>query len=394
MRLTKNSRLRPWNLIACAAMATMLLIASCGEAAEVAEEVVEAPPASSLSVVASPELLKEMAIGSPRMTAVTGRLQVAGRVEANESRQARISSPVGGSITRLEVVEGQNVKKGDLIAVVRSTALADSQLSCLKAVSQLQLARRGVERAERLLEAGVIGSAELQRRQADVSLAEAEYSSARDQLRVLGMSEAAIQQLERSRTVNAVTEIFATISGTVMERPVTPGQIVQPAGEICVIADLSQVWLVADVPEQSAGTLTAGKAVEAEIAALPEDRIVGKLSFVSAIVNPETRTVLARMDLANPDYRFKPAMLANMTLQDLAETQMVVPATAVVREKDQEYVFLQIGPNSFLLHKVDLGAEYGNVRVVLHGLQKEDTVVLDGAFHLNNERKRLALQGS
>lgn len=394
MRPTKSSRMRQWKAVACVAVAMLMITASCGDVAEVAEEVVEVPPVNSLSVVAAPELLKQLEIGGPRMTAVTGRLQVAGRVEANESRQARISTPVGGSITRLEVVEGQNVNKGDLVAVIRSTALADSQLSYLKAASQRQLSRRAVERAERLLEAGVIGSAELQRRQADLSLAEAEYSSARDQLRVLGMSEASIQQLEKSRTVNAVTEIFATISGTVMERPVTPGQIVQPAAEICVIADLSQVWLVADVPEQSAGTLTAGKAVEAKIAALPEDRIVGKLSFVSAIVNPETRTVLARMDLANPDRRFKPAMLATMTLQDLAETQMVVPATAVVREKDQEYVFLQIGPNSFLLHKVELGAEYGNVRVVLNGLQKEDILVLDGAFHLNNERKRLALQGS
>jgi cobalt-zinc-cadmium efflux system membrane fusion protein len=379
---------------ALALLSLLLLSVSCGDVKEVPKEVAKVAPVSALSVVAMPDLLKELRIGNPRMTAVTGRLQVAGRVEANESRQARISSPVGGSITRLEVVEGQNVKKGDLIAVVRSTALADAQLSFLKASSQRQLVQRAVERADRLLEAGVIGSAELQRRQADVSLAEAEYSSARDQLRVLGMSEAAIQALERSRTVNAVTEIYATISGTVMERHVTPGQILQAAEEICVIADLSQVWLVADVPEQSAGNLTVGKAVEAEIAALPGERVFGKLSFVSAIVNPETRTVLARMDLPNPDRRFKPSMLATMTLQDLAETQMVVPDTAVVRENNQEYVFLQIGPNSFVLHKVELGSEYGSVRVVTSGLQKDDNIVLDGAFHLNNERKRLAMQGS
>lgn len=394
MITTRYIPITPHRFRALALLSFVLLSVSCGDVEEVPKEVASAAPVSALSVVAMPDLLKELRIGNPRMTAVTGRLQVAGRVEANESRQARISSPVGGTITRLEVVEGQNVKKGDLIAVVRSTALADAQLNFLKASSQRQLVQRAVERAERLLEAGVIGSAELQRRQADVSLAEAEYSSARDQLRVLGMSEAAIQALERSRTVNAVTEIYATISGTVMERHVTPGQILQAAEEICVIADLSQVWLVADVPEQSAGNLTAGKAVEAEIAALPGERLFGTLSFVSAIVNPETRTVLARMDLPNPDRRFKPSMLATMTLQDLAETQMVVPDTAVVRENNQEYVFLQIGPNSFVLHKVELGSEYGSVRVVTSGLQKDDNIVLDGAFHLNNERKRMALQGS
>ncbi len=251
-----------------------------------------------------------------------------------------------------------------------------------------------MERAKLLVEAGVIGSAELQRREADLQQAEAEFSSERDQLRVLGMSDDRVEQLLATRSVNAVTEIFANISGTVMDRPVTPGQIIQPAGEICTLADLSQVWLVADVPEQSAGQLAAGKLVEAEIAALPDRRIAGKLSFVSAIVSPETRTVRARMDLKNTDGLYKPSMLASLTLQDLAETQLVVPSTAVVRENNEDFVFLRISENSFLLHRVLLGSEFGSVRVVEDGLSPEDVIVVDGAFHLNNERKQQALQGS
>jgi cobalt-zinc-cadmium efflux system membrane fusion protein len=379
-------------------MGTILaaLLFSTGCAAEKVGEATTAKAATNdtRTVFAAHDLLEDLRVGNPRRTAVTGQLQVSGRVEADETRQARISSPVAGRITRLEIVEGQTVKRGDLIAIVRSTELAESQLHFLKANSQRDLARRSVERARLLVDAGVIGSAELQRREADLLQAEAEFSSERDQLRVLGMSDERVEELLRTRTVNAVTEIFAPISGTVMERAVTPGQVVQPAGEICILADLSQVWLVADVPEQSAGQLAAGKTVEAQIAAFADRKIVGKLSFVSAIVNPETRTVRARMDLRNEGGLFKPSMLASLTLQDLAETQLVIPSTAVVRENNEDFVFLRISNDSFLLHKVLLGGEFGAVRVVEDGLDTTDVIVLDGAFHLNNERKQQALQGS
>jgi len=347
-----------------------------------------------MSITPEPELLQQLEIGEPKLTSVTGSLRVTGRVEADESRLARVSSPVTGRITDLEVVEGQVVKRGQLIAVIRSTELSTSQSGYLQVLTQLDLSKKAVERAQRLLEAGVIGEAELQRREGELSQVSAEYSASRDQLRVLGMSDDAVAHLEQTRVVDAVSQVRASIDGTVMDRPVTPGQMVQSAETICVVADLSSVWLVADVPEQTAGTLAAGKAVEAEIAAYPGSVIRGALTFVSAIVNPETRTVRARMDLANPNGRYKPAMLATLTLQDLAETQLVIPATAVVREGNDEFIFVQRSESTFALRPVSLGGEYGDVRVLLDGLNEGEHIVLNGGFHLNNERKRVALQGA
>lgn len=350
--------------------------------------------ADPMSITASADMMPELKIGVPRMTSVTGTLRVSGRVEADETRLARVSSPVTGRVIELDVVEGQRIRKGALIAVIRSTELADAQSKYLKAYSQRQLSQRAVERAKRLLDAGIIGEAELQRRDAELVQASAEFSASRDELRVLGMTDEAVVRLQETRVVNAVSQVVASIDGTVMERPVTLGQVVQAAGTICILADLSSVWLVADVPEQTAGTLTAGKAVEAEIAALPGQMIRGSLSFVSAIVNPETRTVRARMDLPNPRGVYKPAMLATLTLQDLAETQKVIPATAVVREGNEEYLFVRLEGSQFMLRKVSLGEQYGDVRVLVDGLEENEQIVLDGAFHLNNERKRMALQGN
>ncbi|HAX41423.1 MAG TPA: efflux RND transporter periplasmic adaptor subunit [Bryobacteraceae bacterium] len=372
----------------------VLWLGACSDAPR-PEEAMTPPAANGLmSITAGPDLLAELKIGEPRLTSVTGTLRVYGRVEADETRLARVSSPVTGRVIELEVVEGQRVKRGDLIAVIRSTELANAQSNYLKADSQRQLAQRAVDRAKRLLDAGVIGEAELQRREGEYIQIAAEFSASRDELRVLGMTDLAVARLQETRVVNAVSQVVASIDGTVMDRPVTLGQVVQAAESICILADLSHVWLVADVPEQTAGSLSVGKAVESEIAALPGEIIRGTLTFVSAIVNPETRTVRARMDLPNPEGRYKPAMLATLTLQDLAETQQVIPATAVVREGNEEYLFVQITENRFLLRKVRLGGEFGSVRVLLEGLQEGEKIVLDGAFHLNNERKRAALQGS
>lgn len=375
-------------------VASLLMLGACGIAPPEEVAAPKPPSGDQMAITAGPDLLADLRIGEPRLTSVTGTLRVYGRVEADETRLARVSSPVTGRVIELEVVEGQRVRRGDLIAVIRSTELANAQSTYLKADSQRLLAQRAVDRAKRLLDAGVIGEAELQRREGELIQAAAEFSASRDELRVLGMTDEAVARLQYSRVVNAVSQVVASIDGTVMDRPVTLGQVVQAAGTICILADLSHVWLVADVPEQTAGTLSAGKAVEAEIAALPGEIIRGQLTFVSAIVNPETRTVRARMDLPNPSGRYKPAMLANLTLQDLPEMQQVIPATAVVRESNEEYLFVQVAEDRFLLRKVRLGGEFGNVRVLLEGLHEGEKIVLDGAFHLNNERKRSALRGN
>lgn len=388
-----KSRAAVWLRVGLAA-AVVAALTGCGKGeASKQEATSQEKSANPLAINTSPELLKHIRIGEPKVSSVAGSLHVTGRVEADETRMARISAPVTGRIYELDVLEGQHVKRGQVLATLHSTGLADAQFAFVKAYSQQQLADRGASRAKLLLDADVIGSAELQRREAELLQASAELSSARDQLKVLGMPDDAIAKLEKSRTVNSLSQLVASIDGMVLDRKVTIGQVVQPAEIAFVIADLSNVWLVADVPEQNAGNIVVGKEVEAEIPALPDLVLHGKLSFVSSRVNPDTRTVRTRMDVPNPRRKFKPAMLASMVLKDGVERQRVIPATAVVREGNEDHVFIQTDANTFVLREVTLGAEYDNTRVLMTGVEPGERIVLDGAFHLNNERKRLALQG-
>lgn len=376
--------------------ALLLTLASCKkEVAQPTEaKTQEAPASDPLEIKAPAEMRAQLKIGEASWAEVGTTVTVAARVEVDETRVTRVGSPIMGRISSLSIREGQEVQRGQLLALLTSTGLSDAQLGYLKALSQKQVAQRAVDRAQLLLRGDVIGVAELQRREAELAQSTAELDAAHDQLVLLGMAEEAIADLQRTRSMNSVSRIIASMDGTVLDRKVTLGQVVQPADTVFEIADLSHLWMVADVPETNAGHLAEGQAVEAQIAALPGMIINGRLSFVSATVNPETRTVRVRMDLPNPKRRFKPAMLATMVLKEHTERRQMVPLSAVVRDENVEYLFVQRADDTFVLREVVFGVEVGGRREVIEGLKPGEIVVLDGAFHLNNERRRRAQRGS
>lgn len=365
-----------------------LILAACGEQSA---PVTSAPPRDPMTVTAGAELAAQLQTGVPGSTEVRELLRVPGRIEADGNRMARVGSPVNGRITDLQATVGQDVQRGHVLATINSTELSAAQLGYVKAQSQRELASRSAARAKQLFEADVIGSAELQRRQSELGMAEAELGAAADQLKVLGMSGAAIARLAETRSINSLSQVVATVSGTIIERKVTEGQVVQPADPVFLVADLSSVWVVADIPEQNAGSIRIGEDVAVEIAALPGRTVNGRLTFVSPVVNPQTRTVQARLDLPNPQREYKPDMLASVLIQGKPQLRMTVPVDAIVREENRDYLFVKTGDDLYRLQPVQLGIEYQGRRVVLGGVRDSDVVVIGGAFHLNNERKRQAL---
>ena len=166
----------------------------------------------------------------------------------------------------------------------------------------------------------------------------------------------------------------------------------QPADALFTIADLSRVWLVAEVPEQQAHWAREGDEASAEIAALPEHSFTGPLIYVADLVNPETRTVNIRMEIPNPDGVIKPQMLATLMIRKQGVQEMVLPDSAVVREGNRDHVFVETAPGHYQLRPVELGLRDGKVRRVISGVHLGERVVVDGAFHLNTERLRKHLE--
>jgi cobalt-zinc-cadmium efflux system membrane fusion protein len=350
-------------------------------------------PGDPMEVSITPALAQTLQLGSPKMQDVSGALQVTARVQTDASRIARVGSPVAGRILKLLAFEGENVRAGTVLATLHSTNLSDTQLALVKAYSTQTLAEASAKRAEELVASDVIGRAELERRRAELLQASAEVASYRTQLRGLGMTDAQMKKLENTRSLSADYPIVTPRGGTVLERKVTMGQVVQPADPAFTIADLSNVWVVANVPEEDIAQLHKGMEVEVHIPAAPLEKILGRLSYIAPTVDPATRTVEVRMDLSNPHGAYKPDELANMTFTGHTERKLTIPQTAVVREDNKDYIFVQQGTNKFLLHEVVLGEESNDERVVRSGIAQQDHIVLDGAFHLNNQRKQNAIKG-
>ncbi len=262
----------------------------------------------------------------------------------------------------------------------------------LKANTAATQADRALDRARQLIQADVIGSAELQRRESDLNLARAELRAAGDQLRLMGLSSEAIDRLRDQGTLHPVAAVSATLAGVVIERKVSNGQVAQPGDHLFTIADLDTVWVVGALPEQTARSVQAGQTMIIEVPALGNRSLSGKIVHVGDTVSPETRSVAIRTQVDNPKRDLKPQMLASMRVRGETQQVLALPTQALVRENDRDFVFVRVDDKRFRLTPVELGPAQDNMRPVLKGLSEGAQVVTEGAFHMNNERKRAELE--
>lgn len=325
---------------------------------------------------------------------VTETVRVAGRIEVNQYRTARIGAPITGRISHIDAEFGQRVREGQVLAELNSPELAQAQLAFLRAHSQQQQLTRAVERARLLLDADVIGAAELQRRQTELTVVSAEKRAVSDQLRALGLSRERIRRLEETGQIQQTASISATLSGTLIDRQVAQGQVVSPSDVLFVVSDLNSVWAVAEVPEQDARFVTRGQKVRLEVPALDNQQFEARVQYVADIVDPQTRTVRVGAVLDNRDQRLKPSMLMTMLVEGRSSDRQVVPSAAVVRENDADHVFVEVSDEVFRLTPVTLEPEREGLRPLVRPLPEGVRIAIDGAFHLNNARAQRALAGN
>ncbi len=344
------------------------------------------------SITVRSELADRLIIGQPSLIDLADKIQVPSRIQVDEERTAQIGSYVTGRIKNMFVILGDYVKAGAPLARITSPDLTQAQLAYLRASSRVVVTQKSFDRAKHLLAADVIPLAEVERRQSDLEIAQAELGAATDQLRLLGMSDVELKELARNGKILPWLDIKATREGYVIARNVIVGQVVQPSDPLFQVADLSLVWVVGDVPEQIARDVRLGQHVEINIPAMGDVNLDGVIIFVSDTVNRLTRTVMTRVLVENPERKLKPDMLANMHISDPQHKLMVVPEGAVVRELNQDYVFIAISHDRFQRVPVELGPEVADFRPILKGITIDQRIVMEGAFHLDSERKLAELE--
>lgn len=339
------------------------------------------------NIITLPEVMAEgIETKTLELINLADRIQVPSQIRVNEQQLIRVGSNVTGRIVEVNVELGDNVDAGTILARISSPELTSAQLAYLRAHSMTVLNERAAKRAKLLLDADVIGTAELQRREAELQVSRAELSAAKDQLRLLGVYENAVNDLVKHGHILPSVGITSPKSGTVIERNIVTGQVIEPSDLLFKVADLSTVWAVGDVPELIASDVMAGQHVEIQVPALGDIILDALIIYVSDIVNPQTRTVMVRTVVENPDRRLKPAMLASMRIIETPQEQLAIPESAVVRKLNKDYVYLDKGNYSYLRVPVELAPEIGNLRPVISGLSVGQHIVVDGAFLIDSER--------
>ena len=391
---------RPASLVLALAMAGLvsLTLTACGKDEKAAAPVAaqSQPDLDPMEVMVPAEMAGNFKLAAVAQAELASVQDIAGRIEANERKVTRIGAAVTGRVTEVLAETGDRVKPGQVLARVASPELTTAQLSYMRASATATLAERSAERARQLIAADVIGSAELQRRESEVQIARAELRAAGDQLKLMGLSNEALTRLRGQGSVAPNAAITASSAGIVIERQISQGQVAQPGDPLFTVADLSSVWVVGALPEQIARSVKTGQNVQIDVPALgltPDEGLIpGKIIYVGDTVSPETRTVTIRTQVDNSDLSLKPQMLATMKIQGAMEKTLAIPAAAVVRENDKDHVYVKKAENHYRLTPVELGVVSGGLRPVIKGLNEGTQIVVEGAFHLNNERKRAELE--
>ena len=375
----------------CVALLALSLTA-CNPTPSVPPVDVSALKKDPMIVHIDPEMDKRFRVEAVTPALIVPTLQVPGRIEANERLVTRIGAAVTGRVTEVLVDAGDRITAGQTLAKMASPELSQTQMAYLRAHSSAALAERAVERARLLYQADVIGSAELQRRESELSMARAESRALGDQLKLMGVASHAIENLRDQGTLQTVGHILSPQSGVVIERKASNGQVAQPGDHLFTVADLGHVWVIGALPEQTAKAVQVGQWVDIEVPALDGRKMTGKIIHVGDTVSPETRTVSIRTQVENAKRDLKPQMLAYLRIRGEERRQLVIPHDAVIRENDQDYVYTRIAQGQYRLNRVELENSQNEMRPVLKGLVENDQVVTQGAFHLHNERKRTELQ--
>lgn len=307
--------------------------------------------------------------GTAEKRPLTTTVRAVGRVEYDEQRIAHVNLRISGWVEELFVdYTGQFVRKGEPLLTLYSPDLVATQDEFLLALRNLDRLKdspipEAREQAEQLLE------------------------SARARLRLWTLTDQQIDELARRGKPNTSVTLFSPIAGYVIEKNVFKGMYVDPERTLYSIADLSKVWMNAEIYEFEMPFVKVGQRAQATFTAYPGETFHGRVSYIYPYLNQETRTVKVRLEFPNPTLRLKPEMYGSVSIAIDRGARLAVPETAVLDSGTRQLVFLVRGEGLFEPREVKLGPKIGTYYEVLEGLTEGDRVVTSGTFLIDSESK-------
>jgi cobalt-zinc-cadmium efflux system membrane fusion protein len=301
------------------------------------------------------------------------------RIAYDDNHTARVFSPIAGRVLRISTEMGQWVKAGDPLVVLDSPDFAQAVADSAKADADLAHKQKAYERAKQLLEVQGIARKDVEAAEADMQQADAEARRARARLKNLS-SQALSQKGEFI--------LRAPVAGIVSERLVSTGSEVRPdaASPLFVITDPKRLWLQIDLPERQLGKVRVGQPVFIEVDAYPGETFPGKISVIGETLDPVTRRITVRCEIADTQQKLRPEMFARATpIADAKSRLPRVPNTALVTQGLYSYLFVEKSPGVLQRRRVTLAMQGSEYSYVKEGLRAGERVVTSGALLLNSE---------
>jgi len=366
-------------LLAAAMLLALALVACSGNSAGNAANHDRANTAELFSIPA--DQMSHIQIVTIQPSSLTRTLRLTGAVAYDAFHTTPVITQVSGPVSRIAVVPGQNVQRGQPMLYVASPDYSQLRTNYLKAKSAYDLAQRIFARSQELYQHGAIAQADLEQAEAGKVQAEGDLISAEAALKVLGISDPnALLKAPPSFEAS----VNAPIAGQVVEQDVAVGQLLQPGATQCfVISDIGTVWVLVNVYQKDLPYIAVGDQVTIQTDSYP-DVFHGRISYVAASLDPNTRTLQARIETANPAHKLKKDMYVVASVDaGTMHNAIAVPDAAVLRDNEnQPFVYIDVGNNQFGRRSVTLGEGSKGETEITAGLKPGDRIVGDGGLFL------------
>jgi len=358
--------------ISAAAGISLVFLAGCssrgGQSASSGTVAAQGAPSSGATEYLAPDT-KGIQTVTVQETAVPEYLDLPAHIEADPTRVVHVYPPIGGRIIEMQVRPWDHVAKGQPLALIESADLSRSVADYHKALADNAVKQEQLDRARDLYDHSAIALKDYQQAQADALGSQADLTAAREQIRVFGVDpDRATSQLP----------VVAPRSGVILDVGASPGEYsksLDAPEPLCTVADIATVWAIGDIYESDLTAAKPGQDATITLSAYPGQHWSGRVSVVSDAVDPATRTLHVRVTLANPGERIKPEMFGTIRLTRSVAQAILAPASAVIREGNDAYVFVAKSPGRYERRGVTLGRVFGNSIEIAKGLDPGETIV-------------------
>jgi cobalt-zinc-cadmium efflux system membrane fusion protein len=312
-----------------------------------------------------------------------------GTIDFNENLLVQVFSQYQGKILKAFYNIGEEVQSGDVLFTIDSPDLLAAESALLAAGGVLELQKRTLARALNLLKAGGSAQKDVDQATSDQQTAEGNFKAAKDAVRIFGKADAEVEQILVDRKLDSTLVVPSPISGRIVSRNAAPGFLTQPgvAPAPFTVADLSTMWMLANVIETDAPAYKLGQEVEVRVPAYPDKVFKGHVTALGAMIDPNTHRQLVRSEIDDPQHLLRSGMLASFVIRVGDPVRSIaVPAEGVVREGDGTMtVWSTRDGRRFIKRTVKTGLQQDGWTQILEGLSPDETVVTDGAVFLSNK---------